>query len=203
TAEQSISRYREQTKTQFDSWAQRQRIRETVDRILEEEVEPFLKTLPSFPKYRCTIHVPDLLFADSLYQLVDYAPTGVGSRGRAWSVRYGMIGKQWRLGKSEIRGDVTTDTDALIRDWGMTRAEARQAQLRQSLLCAVLRQEMRDPVGILYLDVADANALGTPEQAGQLLQITEEACKKHGLIDSLATLQDELFKQAPLIRIYG
>lgn len=114
-----------------------------------------------------------------------------------------MIGKQWRLGKSEIHGDVTTEADDLIRDWGMTRTEARQAQLRQSLLCAVLRQESRDPIGILYLDAADRNEFGTPEQARELLQLTEEACKKHGLIDSLATLRDELLKQAPLIRIYG
>jgi hypothetical protein len=70
-------------------------------------------------------------------------------------------------------------------------------------VCAVLRNEKGDPVGILYLDAAEANAFGSKEQLAELLRITEEACKKHGLIDALARLQDELRNQAPLIRIYG
>jgi hypothetical protein len=205
TAEEAFRLHREQTKKQFDLWAQRQKVLETVNRILEADVEPFLRTeLITVPKYRCTVHVPDLLFADSLYQLIDYVPKGERPRGRAWSVRYGMMGKQWRLGKSDWSGEITTDTDQLIREWGMTRAEARQAGTTQkSLLCVVLQQEMRDPVGILYLDVGAPNAFGSKEQADALLQVTEQACKKHGLIDALATLQDALLKQAPLIQIYG
>lgn len=204
TAEEAFKFHREQVKKQFDSWAQRQAIRETVNRILEEDVEPFLRRqLDPCPGYRCTIHVPDILFADSLYQLIDYAPMGEGPRGRAWSVRYGMMGKQWRLGSSGSSGEIPTNVEDLIRDWGMTRAEAREAGRRQSLVCAILQPENRDPVGIFYLDAANANAFGTREQAEPLLTVITQSCKKHGLVDALAMIRDELRKQAPLIQIYG
>jgi hypothetical protein len=204
TAEQAFQLYREETKKQFDLWAQRLTIRDTVNRILEAEVEPlFRRTLNRIPDYRCTIHVPDLLFADSLYQLIDYVPKGEGPRGRLWSVRYGMMGKQWRLGTGASSGDVSENPDDLIRDWGMTRAEAQGAGRRKSLVCAILKHATRGSVGILYLDAGEANAFGSNEQSNELLRIAEEACKKHGLVDALSTMQDDLRKQAPLIRIYN
>jgi len=204
TAEEAFRFHREQIKKQFDIGAQRQGVRETVTRLLENDIDPFFRAhLEDVPEYRCTVHVPDLLFADSLYQLIDYVPSGAGARGRAWSVRYGMMGKQWRLGKS-ARDEVTSNVDDLIRDWGMTRSEAQGAGKRSnSLVCVILRSQTGEPVGIFYMDAAKPCAFGPEDQTENLLAEIENACLKHGLTDALSRLQDDLRRQAPLIQIYG
>jgi len=58
--------------------------------------------------YRCTVYVPDLLFAEHLYQLVDYSPRGPKDRsGRVYPFHLGIIGRAWRLGRSAVDGTVS------------------------------------------------------------------------------------------------
>ena len=49
--------------------------------------------------YRATVHIPDVLFSDTLYQLLDYWPKGKGG-GRRFSARFGILGLAWRLEES-------------------------------------------------------------------------------------------------------
>jgi hypothetical protein len=89
TQEEVIKGYRQQVITQYDLAANQTQISDTVERIIKECIEPFfgehgLKR----PDFRCTIHVRDILFQSSLYQLIDYLPrkwsaAGKVTRGRA------------------------------------------------------------------------------------------------------------------------
>lgn len=122
-------------------------------------------------KFRATVHVEDALVRNALYQLVDYWPSGKGA-GRRFSVRFGILGRAWRLGYSLYASDVPVSEDrggrqrmkdvdgekALIEQWGMTRAQARTAATGQrSFVCIVLHDEGQR-VGILYMDAQPARA---------------------------------------------
>jgi hypothetical protein len=76
--------------------------------------------------FRCTIHVSDILFADDLYQLLNHYPRSGGSGvGRRFSVRYGIIGRAWRLNQHQGEGDARAESkEDLVRYWGMTQEEA-------------------------------------------------------------------------------
>lgn len=95
--------------------------------------------------FRSTIHIQDVLEPESLYQLVEYIyvsePQGhPKTRGRRNSIRFGIIGRAWRLGRSEYDATVTTDVAELVKVWGMTQDEAARAgRGRQSFAVVLLR----------------------------------------------------------------
>jgi hypothetical protein len=200
-AQQAFGSYRVQVQAEFDAWQREGRIPKAVKEILAQ----FDSRLPNpKPPYRCAIHVPDALFQDTLYQLTDYVPSGSG-RGRAWSIRYGMIGRQWRLRESRS-ATVIPEEEVLVRDWGMTRAEAKRPAKQRSLLCVVLRTKPADPetepVGILYVDSEKEHAFGDEQNVKRLLKWLEEASS--GLADDLDLMQEQMKsrKLAPSIKIY-
>ncbi len=96
--------------------------------------------------------VPDILFEDALYCLLDYYPKGK-ARGRVFSIRFGIIGKSWRSETTELRSSVSGDRENLIMQWGMTSDEADQQQ-PQALLCYILRAK-GEPVGLLFVDTEE------------------------------------------------
>ena len=101
--------------------------------------------------FRATVHIEDALVRNALYQLVNYWPAG-GGAGRRFSVRFGMLGRSWRLGKSLYVPDVPDSEEALIETWGMTRAQATTAAVgRRSFVCILLRHAGQT-VGILFMD---------------------------------------------------
>lgn len=113
--------------------------------------------LPDGHDYRATVHIRDALYADALYQLVDYWPRGRGA-GRRFPERSGMLGKAWRLERSIYAPNVPTEREKLIAEWGMTSDEADEAARgRQSFACAVLRHG-GSLVGVLYMDAKCKNA---------------------------------------------
>jgi hypothetical protein len=107
--------------------------------------------------FRATVHIEDALVRNALYQLVGYWPSG-GGAGRRFSVRFGMLGRAWRLGRSLYADDVPDSEDALIGQWGMTRAQATTAAAgRHSFVCVLLRHEGQ-AVGILFMDAVPDHA---------------------------------------------
>src|SRR4029077_20924802 len=109
---------------------------------------------------RCTLHVPDILFADTLYQLVDYYPRW-GGRGRPFSSRFGIIGLCWRSREDQIQGAVPIDPQELVRKWGMTHEEAvASGGGRQSFLALLLSDVSDTHVAILYMDATEKDAFG-------------------------------------------
>lgn len=114
--------------------------------------------------YRCTIHIPDPLYLNQLYQLLDYYPKGGGS-GRTFSSRAGIIGMAWRNLESDKWHQHTQITERdLIRQWGMTvgEAENRESTDRKKLFLAVPLLDVSDavPIGVFYFDAENRQDLG-------------------------------------------
>lgn len=149
---------------------------------------------------RMTIHVPDALFDDRLYQLIDYYPGG-GGRGRTFSARFGIIGIAWRARSSQLMESVPVEEMRLIKEWGMTREEAANAgQGRQSFCCVVLKDQ-ESSVGMLYIDAKDRGAFGALAAAAEsaFLFSVASLCDEHGLVRALREINADLRKRVPLI----
>jgi hypothetical protein len=168
-----------------------------------EELRQMRGSLPA--DVRSTIHVPDILFRDAMYQLLEYYPQGTG-RGRAFPLRLGMLGRAWRSGESEITGDVTTKAEELVRYWGMTIEEAESfGRGRKSFVCAMLRNDRNNKVAIFYLDSADVNAFGQDAQSSagaRILADIEQSCARVGLTAALDAVQTRMRERGPAIRIF-
>jgi hypothetical protein len=206
--EETFRTYRNKTINEFDLWVQQNNIEDRLRKVslnvfkkLEEILAKSSSEIRSLG-VRATIHVPDTLFSESLYQLVDYFPDGAG-RGRVWSSRFGIIGKAWRTGKRQINGEVTTDTEKLIEKWGMTIQEAERAGSgRQTFLCVPLAFGNVE-AGIFYIDIKDRLPIFDNDSKKELLEefIIEE-CRNAGLTMTLANISKDLKGKSPLIRIY-
>lgn len=195
--------YREQVNSEYDLFVERYNISIKLEAVVEE-----MKNYPNVFKkgiknLRCTIHMPDILFDNTLYQLLDYYPGGQG-KGRIKSVRFGIIGKAWRLGKPITQGQVSTNSEDLIKDWGMTRNEATIAGVsRQSLSCVMLRDKSTLPVGIFYMDAEEKDAFAINGlKSEELHKLISSICIEKKLTETLAKLSEELRGRAPLIQIY-
>jgi hypothetical protein len=126
------------------------RLQTTVRNVLDDHER-------NAPGFRATVHVEDALVRNALYQLVDYWPSG-GGAGRRFSTRFGILGRAWRLGRSLYEPDVPVGEDALILQWGMTRAQAATAASGKHSFVAVLLQHAGEPVGVLFMDALPATA---------------------------------------------
>ena len=124
--------------------------------------------------FRLTLYVPDFIFNDRLYQFTEYynkrGERIAGDRaGRAYSIRYGIIGRVWRSGIDEIEGElvppaeldgVNENIESLIaRRWGLTLVEAEHVRQYNSYAAFRLRRADRN-VGLLYFDSKSVNAFG-------------------------------------------
>ncbi len=203
-ADEAIEAYRKQVKWEYDRGIEVHGLAQKLEDVLERYLTPVLGRLGAISGFRCTIHVPDILFDETLYQLLDYYPVG-GGRGRTWSLRFGIIGRTWRLGDAEIKGDVPTNSRDLILEWGMTRKEAAAAgQGKRSFACVVLRSEEDTNVGIFYMDATGPDAFGATTEAQDRLKMAIcRGCKDTGLTNALVKLGEELRSRGPLINIYG
>lgn len=117
---------------------------------------------------RATIHVPDIVFKDYMYQLVDYYPNAYRAKtaGRRLSQRFGIVGRAWRLQQSMGRGRAVSGPDAsdqLVMYWGMQKDQADdRSDHRPATLCVMLidAQDHNNRVGLLYIDSTAPDAFG-------------------------------------------
>jgi hypothetical protein len=212
-AEGTFENYRKQAIENYDLFVQRKMLAGKFENAVNDIVGILKEKTGKTPGlYRCTLYVPDLVFADTLYQLLDYAPSGAG-RGRIFSIRYGLVGRVWRSRRSDIQefnliveeGKQVVDQNELIRAWGMSRREAQTAaEGRPSFLCVMLSNAEGDPVGLFYMDSKDSDAFQTRagEDRDKMLDQIASKCSERKIIESLARMSDELGGRAPLIRIY-
>jgi hypothetical protein len=185
-------------------------IDERHEHLVTNHIIPVLQAAPGDSEFRSTIHVPDVLFRGSLYQLIDYYGDAPGKRGRAFSIRFGIVGRAWRLGEPQIEGRVPTNSEELVREWGMTRGEATErGHGKHSFAAIPLRDEKGVSVGVLYLDARRENAFGTATHAkgadelGQrLIEAVAEGATATGLAEALAALTAELRKRGPAIQVF-
>lgn len=199
-----FSDYRKTVKSEFDRLARQHNVSFLRSQVINSAVIPHLS--PGAQKdFRCTIHVQDLLFAEALYQLLDYAPgTARETRGRSFPVRFGILGRAWRSGKSLAQGNVSTDPSQLIIEWGMTSEEANAAgRGRQSFACAVLRDVDRSPLGVFYVDSMEQDAFGSTEpERAEFLKLIEDQAQALGLTGALAKLNEATRSRGPEIQIF-
>lgn len=152
---------------------------------------------------RSTIYVQDMLFDESLYQLLDYHPptSEGGKKGRAFSTRYGMIGRSWRLEKSDFNGKVPTDPEDLIGKWAMTRTEAREAALgRKSFACILLKNVNDECLGLFYMD-SHPESVFDPTWT-QTEKLVREEAASNGLIAALQRVYTDLIAPSARVKIY-
>jgi hypothetical protein len=205
TQEEVMRGYRNQVIATYDAAAIQYQISDTVNRIVTDRIEPFFERQTNLnkPDFRCTIHVRDILFQDSLYQLIDYLPrkraNRSGGRGRVWSVRYGMMGRYWRLERNYAQDSVPKEEVQLIQDWGMTKAEAETASGRQTLFCYLVRAKNQSPLAVFYLDAEPASAFGDKTQMEDLLKVVGDAVKEFELDRALEKVWHQVQSSAPLI----
>jgi hypothetical protein len=217
-AEQAIEILRKQVKRQVDILVESYAVRAKLEAVIHD-VQEILHKRSQLKDLRFTLHTPDILFADTLYQLVDYYPRG-GGRGRTFSFRFGIIGLAWRARGSFVRGEVPTDPQELVRRWGMSNEEAvASGGGRQSFAAILLNDEVETPIAIFYMDTAEKHAFGADnaesgeskdETAGKgdtefrdhLIKSVLEACKQKGLIASLTKVNDSLRDRRPTIHIH-
>jgi hypothetical protein len=199
TADEVLESYTKQVKGEFDRRAEILRLWDKLQNVVELHL--LKKVLEKEKHFRSTIYVPDVLFQDTLYQLLDYYPEG-GGRGRRKSLRFGVIGLAWRSAQAQVEGEISTDPQELLKKWGMKRHEATAAgRGRQSFACVVLVDESQTPVGLFYLDSKEKNAFGV-EKHESLIEAINKGARETGLIRDLADLGKELRQWSPVIRPY-
>jgi hypothetical protein len=199
-AEETFSAYRTRIAREFDRLIHINAVndlrREVVENYVVNALQPSAKRT-----FRCTIHVPDVLFEEAMYQLLDYYPKG-GGRGRAFSLRFGIVGRTWRLGDSQIQGSVDPGTRALVENWGMTSQEAAAAgQGRRSFASVLLRDDTGVQVAVFYIDAQEENAFGTEDQERDLAAAVEEGARENGLTAVVASVSKEMRQRGPSIRL--
>ncbi|MEO5722795.1 MAG: hypothetical protein ABIQ39_16300 [Ilumatobacteraceae bacterium] len=137
--------------------------------------------------WRSTIHIQDPLYANQLFQLLDYQPSGKGA-GRTFSTRAGIIGLSWRLRRTESWNQSSAvSADELIQQWGMTdlEAESRKAKDSKKLFLAVpLRDVNGARIGIFYFDADGRERFGL----STLPEVPSEAQREAADIEEKALL---------------
>lgn len=162
-------------------------------RVVEKVIKP-----AAHGGFRATLHIQDILDQQSLYQLVDYIHAGeqqgpVGTHGRRNSIRFGIIGRAWRLGRSDYDPQVSTDTDQLIEKWGMTRDEAARAgRGRQSFAVILLHDSTGSCPGLIFIDGLQANLLGDSSVIELERRVTAAA---QDLCNGVARIRSELAQE--------
>ncbi len=204
--EAGFDELRQSLKRQFDSLISSQDLNTKLFAVADKAVKPVLSD-DAKSSYRCTVHVPDVLFEDALYQLLDYQPSG-GGRGRTRSVRLGIIGRCARLGRPDIKSNVTTQNAQLVEQWAMTTAEASAiGRDRRSFAAIPLIDDYNQFLGIFYVDAVPQNAWrdpaldDDPEHHPLYINITSQA-REQGLIASLTIIMLEMRKTGPGIRVF-
>ncbi|MGO9334598.1 MAG: hypothetical protein ACLQCU_11230 [Acidimicrobiales bacterium] len=201
--ETQFSAMRSQLRSEFDRIAKKKKLKEKLTAVMTApDIAAWLSGPKSgeTPRYRCTVHVPDPLLRDHLYQLLDYFPDGQG-RGRSFSCRAGLIGVVWRTeAPQESEGSMS---DArMVLEWGMTSREAAlsRATGRRSFIGVPLKDPQESPVGVLYLDSQDAGTFGdTAEKRLELATALAKVCRDTQLTSCLTEAVRAMLQKSPEI----
>jgi hypothetical protein len=144
--------------------------------------------------YRLTVYVPDLVFSDRLYQLTEYYDSqgrriSDAKSGRAFSIRYGIIGRVWRSGVAEVEGELISAEDRgqiadasdvrevekfIARRWGLTLDEAVKVRPYQSY-GAIRIDRGGKSLGLVFFDSKNKNAFAGPEIESKINSIVQDS----------------------------
>lgn len=202
--EHVFQQYRDERKALFDRWVDKEELSRKFA-IAMQQVEGGLALASSGERvgFRATVHVDDYLFADTYYQLLDYWPAG-GGRGRTFSVRYGIVGRSRRAGRSFVYSRPVRDDEELVLEWAMTEDEVRErGEKPQSFGCVVLRDGVtKNAVGYVYLDSHPVGVFGEDGNS-TFAAAVEAACGESGLTASLAIIRSQVLVHAPRLKVHN
>jgi hypothetical protein len=212
-AEQVFDSFRDKRNTNFQELAESYGIKQKLDKVMNE-IEADLPVCDDAgtekPEIRATIHVKDILFADTLYQLVDYYGQREHGRGRAFTIRFGIIGRAWRFEESLSAGPMGSDKDQLILRYGYKKNEASRSARdpKKTFIAHVLKSDKGENLGVLFIDSvqeleipfddaeSEASRSGKGEEISyrdsELHQRIEDELSNTGLQSALANLVDDL-----------
>jgi hypothetical protein len=194
-------------------------VRDTIKRELEAEVRARsiaqglyavlqATTLATSPgDYRATIHIPDPLYDDWLYQLIDYYPRGSG-HGRPFSARAGLIGRAWRLEEDDEWESSPNQSGLsdrqLVAEWGMTKREAAERRVDQAndLVAIILRDRSESRlVGVLYMDSKVHHRFGADSASRQALVRQLKVEYEVRLAVALTELVEKAMRNSPQLTL--
>jgi len=192
-------------------------VRTTIQRELEADVrarslqygfQSLLEStgLKDIDDYRATIHIPDPLYENALYQLLDYYPRGAG-HGRTFSSRNGLIGLVWRIDEpGEWKQSDAISIPVLMRDWGMTRREAAERRVVDKTK-VMMAQPLHDAtgsrqVGVLYLDSGNEHVFGNDDQRRQLREQLDQLFRAR-LAGEMSSLVEAAKRRSPQLSLAG
>jgi hypothetical protein len=178
---------------------------------------------PSCPDdYRLTLYIPDFLFSDRLYQFSEYY-NKAGQQlyeeraGRAFSIRYGIIGRVWRSGVAEIEGELISREDRellskdpnhgpiekfIARRWGLTLGEA--LRVRQYNSYGAIRLDIAESkVGLVFFDSKLLNAFGNELLREEALTEIKGMLEQSALTLKLQEINHEIASWSGRIQIFS
>jgi hypothetical protein len=204
-AEAAIELYRKEVQTKLDARARKIELKAKHEDVVKNHVA---KLIPEFSscEIRSTIHIPDSLFAETLYQLVDYYPAQLDpGRGRTFSTRFGIIGKAWRLAESQYAPAVPTAQEDLILGWGMTQEEAQKAAQKdkQSFGCVILKDTTGKCLAVFYLDSPIKDAFGDANNWKKIETAILDGSRTAKLTAALELIYRDFLAVGPRVHIYS
>jgi hypothetical protein len=202
-AREQFAAFRDQVKAEFELEVDRHRVRHQLEAVAREVIEPYFKSHldGEVRDYRCTVHVEDVLFDESLFQLVDDFPRG-GGRGQLKSIRFGLIGWVWRRQEPKTHAAPARPIDDRMDEWGMTLSEAEMSGRGKKLFSGtLLRDSTNTPIAVFYLDSSEE--LHDPGDNWASLHATvEDGCRRLGLTASIEAIISSLRGRSPRIPLY-
>jgi hypothetical protein len=173
SSELAIKEFRSQINDIFSYEIQKEELKDKL-RYLYEDIKKYLREEKIIQNedtscLRCTIHIQDILFEETLYQLLDYFPKGIGGAGRIKSSRFGIIGLAWRTENSKIRGNISNSALTLIENWGMDKNETISDSSIKSFAAILLKDTHATHLGVIYLDSVKENLFGDSSLSESLL----------------------------------
>jgi hypothetical protein len=170
--------------------------------------------------FRLTLYVPDFIFSDRLYQFTAYYdrsghPLPDSKVGRTFSIRYGIIGRVWRSGVSEIEGELISQSDKeqlepnhsekelerfIARRWGLSLDEAIHVKKYNSYGALKLNRADKS-VGVLYFDSKATNAFCEPSDLKELEAKLSKTLEGSSLVLKLLEISNEVAPWSGRIQI--
>jgi hypothetical protein len=194
--EKNFREYRDDVAVEFDLQAKRFDVARLLACVAEEVIEPAIDPQDD-DRYRCTVYVEDIVFEDALYRLLNYYPGGDG-KGKTFPTRFGIIGRSWRLARSEGPTKVPHDREELITTWGMTREEAASQLTSKWYMTFLLGKGRTDPaVGLLFVE-ADSEI---PQSLMEELADAETESVK-SLTRSVASVMENIRDRGPYLELF-
>lgn len=189
--EQTFTSYRADVDTLFDRALRKHDVYRHCAKVAKATLEPALNS----GTYRCTIYVPDILFENVLYRLTDYYPTG-GGRGKTYSIRFGIIGRSWRLRESKYEPQVPGDARVLMSHWGMTDEESVTQEEKSFITYVLSDEEGRPDIGLFFAESDTSGAF-----ADNVCKRLDESAEVRALSRAVSELMHDLRDRGPMLEL--